>query len=164
MPVKHMTSADWEHVRSIRLHALTDSPDAFSMTLAEEQARSPESWRERLEKPTVATIMAQQDGEYVGMVVSGPWTDREDTAGLFSMWVAPEARGSGIGDELVEAVIEWVRAQGYRRLVLDVADENGAAIKLYERHGFEPTGVGSCLPPPREDILEHERCLELAGD
>ena len=55
----------------------------------------------------------------------------------------------------------WAREEGFPHLFLDVADENTAAIKLYERLGFAPTGVKNHMPPPRDHISEHERALEL---
>ena len=77
------------------------------------------------------------------------------------MWVAPVARGRGVGDGLVDAVVDWARAAGYPRVVLDVGDENLPAIRLYERKGFEPTGRTRTFSEPRTHIREHERALVL---
>jgi ribosomal protein S18 acetylase RimI-like enzyme len=77
------------------------------------------------------------------------------------MWVAPEARRTGVGEALVDAVIEWAGSNGVKRLRLDVADNNAAAIALYIREGFQPNGKVSALPPPREHIREHQRELRL---
>jgi len=82
-------------------------------------------------------------------------------AGLFAMWVAPASRGKGIGRALVGAVVQWARSRGYRRVLLDVADENAHAVRLYERCGFVPTGERGLLPAPREHVLEHQRALAL---
>ena len=87
----------------------------------------------------------------------------EDVAAayLISMWVTPDMRGCHVGDLLVSAVIDWARASGFKQLLLDVADTNVAAIRLYERMGFVPSGGVGSLPPPREHIKEHQRVLEL---
>jgi len=53
------------------------------------------------------------------------------------------------------------RGEGRSRIVLDVADGNAAAVRLYESRGFARTGVTGTLPPPREHVLEHQRALEL---
>lgn len=66
---------------------------------------------------------------------------------------APEA--------LIDTLIDWARSAGFSRLVLDVADDNAAAVALYARHGFEPTGEVGCLPPTRTHIREHRRALIL---
>ncbi len=77
------------------------------------------------------------------------------------MWVAPEARGAGVGLALAQAVTEWARGAGFATLRLDVADANEPAVRLYARAGFAPTGAVGALPPPRAHITEHERALDL---
>lgn len=75
--------------------------------------------------------------------------------------MAPETRRQGVGIRLVQNVIVWARAAGFEHLILDVADGNRSAIKLYERAGFQPTGRIGALPSPREHVTEHERSLPL---
>jgi len=156
-----MTAAGWERVRAIRIAALRDTPDAFGTTVDEEEVRAPESWQERLESSGATTFLATHDGADVGIVVGAPVRGRDNVAGLYAMWVPPAARGTGVSDLLVAAVVEWARDLGFTRLLLDVADDNPTAIRLYERNGFMPTGVTGMLPPPREHVLEHERALDL---
>ena len=146
------------------MRALHDSPDAFGTTLAVDEARPPEEWRERLENPEVAQYLAVDSaGSDIGIVVGAPWVGLESTAGLFAMWVAPEARGAGVGGALVDRVIAWARDAGFAKLLLDVADQNAPAIALYESRGFRPNGDTDTLPPPREHITEHQRELDLRG-
>jgi GNAT superfamily N-acetyltransferase len=159
--VERMRSDDWERVRRVRLRALTDTPDAFGSTLATEFARPPEGWRARLADLASATFVATEDREDVGLIVGSRYEGSPGTAGLFAMWVQPERRGRGIAQALVRAVIAWARAAGYARLLLDVGDWNAAAIRLYERMGFTPTGVTGFLSPERAHVLEHQRALDL---
>ncbi|GGJ17025.1 bifunctional helix-turn-helix transcriptional regulator/GNAT family N-acetyltransferase [Streptomyces brasiliensis] len=62
--------------------------------------------------------------------------DTPATARLRLLLVEPEARGLGLGDRLVEAVIDFARGVGYRELVLWTNDVLGAARRIYQRHGF----------------------------
>jgi ribosomal protein S18 acetylase RimI-like enzyme len=146
-------------LRHIRLRALADAPDAFGSTYAEAVARPMATWSEQLEN--IATFVAVKDGKDVGLVRCVGDAHLHDTAWLISMWVAPEARGQGIGDALVDAVIEYVRSTGSTRLLLDVADDNRQAIALYARKGFIPNGETGSLPSPRHHICEHQRELRL---
>jgi ribosomal protein S18 acetylase RimI-like enzyme len=68
------------------------------------------------------------------------------------MWVAPEARGAGVGDILVAAAIDWARAHGARRIELDVLDSNHHAIALYVRNGF--VDIGMAVPDADSDRVE----------
>ena len=97
----------------------------------------------------------------MGLVRGTRDDSRTDSAWLISMWVAPEVRGQGVGVALIDAVVEWARASGARRLLLDVGDHNRPAISLYARMGFEPNGTTGSLPAPRSHIREHQRELRL---
>lgn len=153
----------WERVRSLRLRALADAPDAFATTIETSRSRTPESWRELLAAADNATFLAIRGREDVGMAVGADLPDREGTAGLFAMWVASDARRCGVGRALIEAVVDWARDRSARRVVLEVADDNVVAIKLYERAGFSPTGRAGRLPEPRSHVTEHERERLLAN-
>ena len=163
--IQHLLAADWQRVRSIRLRALADAPDAFCSTLADEQKMTDVQWQQRAGRDQVAQYVASTgSGHDVGMVVGAPYSDYENTAGLFGMWVDPAFRGRQIGKALIDAVSDWARNQGYAHVVLDVADDNTAAIRLYDACGFCPNGVTSTLPPPRQHVPEHQRVLHLSSD
>src|SRR5579864_5213809 len=51
--------------------------------------------------------------------------------------VVPNRRGRGLGHELLTALIDQARAEGYGALSLSV-ERNSPAVKLYARYGFQP--------------------------
>jgi len=59
-----------------------------------------------------------------------------DTYELRKMYLRPQSRGRGVGKRLLDVAIEWARAKGARRLVLDTVDAMKQAIAFYEAHGF----------------------------
>ncbi|MEV6751986.1 bifunctional helix-turn-helix transcriptional regulator/GNAT family N-acetyltransferase [Streptomyces sp. NPDC051214] len=81
------------------------------------------------------TWIAELDGRPVGCVMCVR-DDAPGTARLRLLLVEPDARGHGIGDQLVGACVEFARGVGYREMVLWTNDILGAARSLYQRHGF----------------------------
>jgi ribosomal protein S18 acetylase RimI-like enzyme len=59
------------------------------------------------------------------------------------IFVAPEARGQGVGTELLAAVSAEARRRGYAEVRLDVVDGNDRARALYEREGFRAVATQS---------------------
>lgn len=159
MNVLQLTAEDWARFRRIRMNALAEAPEAYGSTLEDASARSETDWRSQLD--TLATFVAVIDGEDAGTARGGPHDTDPAAAFLLSMWVAPDHRGCGVGERLIDAVAQWARSAGYSRLLLDVADRNLPAIALYRRAGFLPTGETGSLPPPRSHIREHRLALTL---
>ncbi|MFF4804120.1 GNAT family N-acetyltransferase [Streptomyces sp. NPDC001351] len=79
--------------------------------------------------------IAELDGRPVGCVMCVR-DEAPGTARLRLLLVEPDARGLGIGDRLVGAVIDFARGVGYRELVLWTNDVLAAARRIYQRHGF----------------------------
>jgi GNAT superfamily N-acetyltransferase len=157
--IEHLGIEDADRLRAIRTRALREAPDAFGATLEEALMRPLEGWaRQVVELPT---FVAVREGIDVGMVRCARDTKRRDIAFLISMWVAPDMRRRGVGGALVDAAVSWARANCVTRLLLDVVDDNAAAVALYESKGFEPNGVVGTMPPPRSHIREHQLELRL---
>lgn len=59
------------------------------------------------------------------------------------LYVRPAFRGHGVGRALLEWVMNEARASGYEELVGDTMPVMKDALALYDRMGFERTGVGA---------------------
>jgi phosphinothricin acetyltransferase len=59
-----------------------------------------------------------------------------------SIYVAPEAKGRGVGRALLEALIETVRALGFRQMIAVIGDgrADSASVRLHEKLGFRHSG------------------------
>ncbi|GGW80691.1 hypothetical protein GCM10010340_68610 [Streptomyces griseoloalbus] len=80
--------------------------------------------------------IAESDGRPVGSVMCVR-DEAPATARLRLLLVEPDARGLGIGDRLVTAVVGFARGAGYRDLVLWTNDVLSAARRVCRRHGFD---------------------------
>jgi ribosomal protein S18 acetylase RimI-like enzyme len=99
---------------------------------------------ERWGRPGDTALIAIQDFQPVGAAWyrlfknenAGYGFVDEETPEL-SIAVVPSRRGSGLGSELLEALLGQARADGYEALSLSVEKDN-PAVGLYQRHGFVP--------------------------
>jgi GNAT superfamily N-acetyltransferase len=133
-------------LRAVRLRALADAPTAFGSTLDQEEKFPERVWHERAERGAVGadrvTFVAEQGGQWIG-IATGLARDPEEPNDprplLVGMFVAPEARRSGVGVALVDAVVRWARERGASSLSLWVTSTNNPAIALYDKCGFRRT-------------------------
>ncbi|WP_370942837.1 GNAT family N-acetyltransferase [Amycolatopsis sp. cg5] len=132
--LRELTSDDWAEWRELRLEALREAPEAFGSKLADWLDAPEPRWRGRL-VDVPFNVLAEYEGKPAGMA-SGSALDESGTVQLLSMWVAPFARGQGVADALLEAVVEWARGVGAARVGLLVYEANARAAALYRRQGF----------------------------
>lgn len=130
-------------LRELRLAALADAPEAFTTKHSDMVDKPVAFWAERVrsnaEGDQMATFIAELDGAWVGMVAGFHPEPDDPQLELGAMWVAPDARGSGAGAALVNAVLDWSREIGSPSVGLWVVHGNVPAIALYERCGFKHT-------------------------
>ena len=69
-----------------------------------------------------------------------------DSCEMKRMFVAPMARGGGVGRALADEVIARARAAGYRQMFLDTSVRQTEAIALYRDLGFEEVGPYDEVP------------------
>ena len=90
-------------------------------------------WSE-LSQPTRRYFVAEIDGAIVGYAGSFVLTPEADVQ---TMGVAADQRGRGIGALLLTTLIEQAIQAQAAQLILEVRSDNGAAIAMYQRFGFE---------------------------
>jgi GNAT superfamily N-acetyltransferase len=154
--IRRLTPDEWQVFRQVRLAALQEAPYAFGSTYERESVADERSWRERLANRT--QLVAEIEGGVAGMA-AGIRSD-ESSAALISMWVAPPARGKGVGARLVNAVLDWAEQEGYDSVSLWVTDGNVVAERLYERCGFARTGAVQPIHPS-EPRVEYEMSIRI---
>lgn len=56
---------------------------------------------------------------------------------VFLLYVAPPHRHKGLGSALMEHAQSWAKRNGYEQMSLQVFEKNKAAMRLYEKLGYE---------------------------
>jgi len=90
-------------------------------------------------------LVAEDAGRVLGFAYAAPFRPRaayrytlED-----SVYIAPDAKGRGVGRAVLSAVIAECEALGVRQLIAVIGDSgNQGSIGLHRALGFEQTGVG----------------------
>lgn len=83
-------------------------------------------------------IVAVKDNRVVGF--AGMWLII-DEGHITNIAVHPDFRGQGIGNMLVEGLLEECKKKGISYLTLEVRRSNQVAINLYKKYGFEIYGI-----------------------
>lgn len=131
MTVAEATSADLEAIRSMLLeYADWLKVDLCFQGFSKELAGLPGEYA----PPKGALYIARSGNNVIGMVAL---RGREDgRAEMKRLYVRPSARGLGLGQLLINTIVEAARQRGYKTIVLDTLPVMHAAQRLYEVNGF----------------------------
>jgi ribosomal-protein-alanine N-acetyltransferase len=104
-----------------------------------------------LAKPTSICLGAFEGEELVGYVVNSRYVDAWH---VMNVAVEPGHQGRGIATALLERLFELTHDDERRGYTLEVRVSNNAAIRLYEKLGFESRGIRrGYYTDNREDAL-----------
>jgi aminoglycoside 6'-N-acetyltransferase len=88
------------------------------------------------------TFVIEVDGEAVGAVQYGEVEDPMYRSASIDLYLTTPRHGQGLGSEAVRVLARHlIEERGHRRLTIDPAADNAAAIRAYEKVGFRPVGL-----------------------
>ena len=125
------------------------SPTAFADTTL-----TNETIHVRLQQMHV--LIATVSGNVVG-TISAAWHPDTKEAHLRGMAVLPEWHGRGVAAKLLTAIESWLHSRGCKRITLDTTLPLAAAMRFYEKHGYQRSGtIGDFFGMP---LIEYEKNL-----
>ncbi|MHA8074160.1 GNAT family N-acetyltransferase [Aquirufa sp. HETE-40SA] len=62
----------------------------------------------------------------------------DGTCELVKLYVSKEARGTGLGKQLMEKSLSWAKDNAYTQVYLESMPELEKAVSIYEKVGFKP--------------------------
>ena len=162
--IEPMTAADWPGVRRIYAQGIATG-DA---TLERE---APDWDHFDRSHPTECRLVARSDeeGNLLGWTALGHYSGRKVYSGVAweSVYVAEEARGRGVGQALLRALILESETAGYWTLFAGVMAENTASLALHVSVGFRQVGVQRGMGKDGRgrwrDVVLLERRSEIVG-
>jgi GNAT superfamily N-acetyltransferase len=140
--VREAGSRDIEAIARVQTRAWQQ---AYAHVFAEDDLagisldRRKDATREALS--SAVSLVAERDGEVLGFAFAGPSRDTENAAELYSIYVDPDAWGTGLGRELILEVERQLRDQGFEQAELWVLEDNPRGRRFYEAAGWRSADV-----------------------
>jgi phosphinothricin acetyltransferase len=156
-----MRQEDWPAVRAIYLEGIATGNATFEQT-------APEWEKWNAGHLLAARIVARSNGTVLGWAALSGVSSRCVYAGVaeVSIYVAEQARGRGVGRQLMARLIADSEAEGLWTLQAGIFPENVASIALHERAGFRIVGKRERLGQMNgrwRDVVLMERRSVAAG-
>nr|WP_247749050.1 MULTISPECIES: GNAT family N-acetyltransferase [unclassified Rhizobium] len=141
--MRDAVDADLASIRDIYNHAVEHSTAIWNEVLVDVDNRR-QWWNARIAKG-YPVLVAVVDGKVAGYASYGDWRafDGYRHTVEHSVYVDREARGAGIGEQLMRALIERAAAGNVHVMIAGIEAENAASIRLHEKLGFRVVGTFS---------------------
>ncbi|WP_151088238.1 GNAT family N-acetyltransferase [Hymenobacter baengnokdamensis] len=163
MTIKPLIAAHWPRVRAIYLQGIATGHATFQT-----EAPAWEEWDSSHLSHSRLVAFDEATGQVLGWAALTPVSGRCAYAGVaeVSVYVAPEARGQGVGRQLLATLVAQSETQGLWMLQAGIFPENEASVRLHQAAGFRVVGrrerIGR-LAGVWRDMLLLERRSELVG-
>src|SRR3954471_16538310 len=163
--VRHAEPRDAEAVAAIYNRGIAERQATF-----ETRARRPNEIAGWLEEGRPFLVAVDEDQTVLGFARASAYSTRRAYAGVgeHAVYVAPQARGRGVGVKLLDALADASENAGYYKLTSRVFTTNQASLNLHRAAGFTEVGIQrrhGRLDNEWKDTMLVERLLgEAAGE
>lgn len=142
MTIRHALPDDLDRITGIYADAVLNGTASYEL---EPPSRAEMGQRyDSLTDAGYPYLVAERDGVILGYAYAGPFRARPAYRFIVedSVYVAPEAKGSGIGKALMQALIDESSVLGFRQIIAVIGDghADSASVRLHEKLGFHHTG------------------------
>ena len=160
MSIRELRPEDWPAVRAIYEQGIRSGDATF-------ETETP-SWERWDTEHSGLRLVARRGGSVVGWAALSPVSSRccYQGVGEVSVYVAEDARGTGIGRVLLGELVNRSEQDGYWTPTAGVFPENEASIRLHTACGFRKVGVRERLGELGgvwRDVVVLERRSALVG-
>jgi putative acetyltransferase len=93
---------------------------------------------EMFQQPGSTYFVAEEEGVVLGGAGIYPSDGLpEQTCELVKMYLRPEARGKGLGRQLIDQCLQFAKGSDYLQVYIETMPELKKAVTVYEKFGFE---------------------------
>lgn len=136
--IRSAAPADADAIAAIYNQGIEDRNATF-----ETELREGGYFKEPLADQARPFLVAEEDGRVVGFAraLVYNWRAAYDGVGEASIYIARDARGRGLGRELLRALEETCERNGYWKLIGLIFPENEASVALFNSEGWRDVGT-----------------------
>lgn len=133
--IRKMKEHDWDKVCKIYMEGIATGHATF-----QKEAPSWEEWDQGHKKD--CRLVAVLNNRIIGWAALSPVSSRHVYRGVaeVSIYVSPSEAGKGVGNALLNALIEKSEQQGYWTLQASIFPENIASLYIHFKNGFREVG------------------------
>ena len=162
LTLQPLAAAHWPAVRTIYEAGMATGQATFTT-----EAPSWEAW-DASHLAHCRLVATSAAGQVLGWAALSPVSSRCVYAGVaeVSIYIAAEARGQGVGRQLLAALVAESEAQGLWTLQAGIFPENAASLALHASQGFRTVGRRERIGQLRgqwHDTLLLERRSDVVG-
>jgi L-amino acid N-acyltransferase YncA len=136
------TEADLDQITVIYADAVTNGTSSYELS-PPSRAEMGERFK-ALAAGDFPYVVAEDAGQILGYAYAGAFRPRPAYRFVVedSVYVAPEAKGLGVGTALLQRLIDEATAEGYRQMIAVIGDgrADSASVRLHARLGFVEAG------------------------
>jgi len=138
--IRDATEQDLPAIRDIYNDAVLNTTAIWNEIVVDLDNRK--EWFKARKDRGFPVIVAAMDGQVTGYASYGDWRafDGYRHTREHSIYVHKDARGLGLGKQLMQALIDHARSNDVHVLIGAIESENLASIRLHEAMGFRIAG------------------------
>jgi ribosomal protein S18 acetylase RimI-like enzyme len=145
MRIIKISKSRWKDYCDLRLEALKSCPIMFGCSYDDEKKLTRKDWESRLSSDLSETLCCiDEKDNLIGMITAlyNPKKTQKHIAMIVSFYVIEKYRGQGLGKRLFMDIIKKIKQKKHiRKIKIQAAKINMAAIGMYQKFGFEIVGT-----------------------
>ncbi|HVJ50359.1 GNAT family N-acetyltransferase [Desulfitobacterium sp.] len=138
--IRKADSLDLKRITEIYNWAVQNTVATFDLVNRTEEKAN--QWFFTHQDPYYPLVVAEKNGKILGWGSISPFHPRPayKSSGEFSIYIASEFQGLGIGKKLLETLCQIAQQLGYHTLLGLITGTNKASLALAGKLGFQETG------------------------
>jgi len=146
--LRQATLADWEKLKDTNQRIFINNQD-FDPDLIVDFAsttRGEKFFKDGITREEGCCLIAEENGEIVGYADGGAKDVPYRKSRYFeidNLGLIPEAKGKGLGRQLLEAITNWAKEHGFQKIYVNCYAMNEEALDFYRRNGYQEIDI--CL-------------------